>query len=206
MTLPMNTYQKEQLDALRMIRELLDRLPDTEIEFLNAQIAEYLEFRSRVGAFLEMHFKDICTEKCYSSRLSACCSKDGIVAFFADAVINALVGDQSVLDHLEEAIISPGNAFKCIFLSETGCLWQVKPIVCEMFLCVEAENRAFGNAPEVSEQWEIFREMKKSYTWPDRPVLFEVLESYFINRGYESSLMYFHNSPGLLRIIDSREK
>ena len=149
---PMNDYQKEQLEAFQMIRKYLSKLPDAEIKSLKVQISDYLEFRSRVAFFLEKHFKDICTEKCYNSKLGACCSKDGIIAFFADVVINVLSAANDDLDQLEFAIQNPANAFKCIFLSETGCLWQVKPIVCEMFLCDEAENRAFTDVRFSSDQ------------------------------------------------------
>ena len=202
----MNEYQKEQLAALQMIRKHLSELPDSEIDSLKAEVADYLEFRSDVGAFLETHFQDICTEKCYHSQLSACCSKDGIIAFFADVVINALTAENDDLDRLEQAIKHPANAFKCIFLSKTGCLWQVKPIVCEMFLCDDAEKRAFEDDSEAEKQWEAYKEIKKNYTWPDKPVIFEKLETCFIERGYNSSLMYIHNSPGLLRIKQNREK
>ncbi|MBC2714650.1 MAG: hypothetical protein HF978_05005 [Desulfobacteraceae bacterium] len=202
----MNAYQKEQLKALQMVRQQLNELPDSELDALKGKIADYLEFRSQVAIFLETHFKDICMEKCYRSRLSACCSKDGIIAFFADVVINALTAENDELDRLEHAIQHPADEFKCIFLSETGCLWQVKPIVCEMFLCDEAENREFEGDPEAEKQWEAYKEIKKSFTWPDKPVLFEKLESFFMAKGCNSTLMYIHNSPGLLRIKKNRAK
>ncbi|CAB1071247.1 hypothetical protein D1AOALGA4SA_1164 [Olavius algarvensis Delta 1 endosymbiont] len=41
---------------------------------------------------------------------------------------------------------------------------------------------------------------RQHFTWPDRPVLFDDLESYFLKTGCRSPLMYLHNSPGLLRI------
>jgi len=49
-------------------------------------------------------------------------------------------------------------------------------------------------------QWEklLFRERR--YTWPSRPVLFDKLEELFIRAGFDSPLMYFHHSPGLLRV------
>lgn len=200
----MNAYQKEQLDALLMIRRHLHELPVAEIEPLKAEIADYLEFRSRAAAFLETHFKEICTEKCYQNQLSACCSKDGIIAFWGDVVVNALVSEKQDLDRLADGIQTPANAFKCIFLAESGCLWQVKPIVCEMFLCDEAENRVFGNDPDALQTWEAFKEEKKRFTWPDRPVLFEKLEQVFIDKGCDSSLMYIHKSPGLMRIKRNR--
>ena len=202
----MNAYQKEQLDALLMIRRHLYELRGTEIDALKAEIADYLEFRSRVAGFLETHFKEICTEKCYRNRLSACCSKDGIIAFWGDVAVNALISEKEDLDRLAEGIQTPANAVKCTFLAESGCLWQVKPIVCEMFLCDEAENRVFGNDPGVLQTWEDFKEEKKRFTWPDRPVLFEKLEQYFIDKGCDSSLMYIHKSPGLMRIKHNRKR
>lgn len=202
----MNAYQKEQLEALQMIRQHLDQFTESEIKSLKSEVSDYLEFRSRISIFLETHFNDICTEKCYYSKLSACCSKDGIIAFFADVVINTLTAEHEDLNRLDQAIQHPANEFKCIFLSETGCLWHVKPIVCEMFLCDEAENRAFEDDPKTLKQWESFKEIKKRYTWPDKPVLFEKLESFFMSKGCNSSLMYIHNSPGLMRIKQRREK
>ena len=201
----MNTYQNEQLDALLMVRRELNAMADREVEGIRAQIADYLMFRTDVADFSATHLAGICTEKCFGSRLSACCAKDGIITFFADVVINALVSDNPTLDRLENAIRRPVYDFKCIFLSESGCLWRVKPIVCEMFLCDEAESRAFSDKPEVRGQWHAFGDMKKRYTWPDRPVLFEHMERIFMSRGGASPLMYIHNSPGLSRIRQRRK-
>jgi hypothetical protein len=58
----------------------------------------------------------------------------------------------------------------------------------------------FDNDPNARKQWKQLRRRKKRYTWPNRPVLFDDLEAYFIRAGYASNLMYFHNSPGLLRV------
>ena len=156
--------------------------------------------RGGAADFLEIHFKDICTEKCYHSRLSACCSKDGIIAFFADVAVNALIAGKEDLDRMEHAIQKPINEFKCIFLSETGCRWQVKPIVCEMFLCDAAENGVLKENPVARKRWDALVQQKKDYTWPDRPVLFDTLEQICIEAGYTSPLMFLHNSPGLLRV------
>lgn len=202
----MNSYQKEQLETLLMIRKQLERFSASEIEYLRAEIAEYLSFRSGITDFLEHHFKDICTEKCYESQLSACCSKDGIIAFFADAVINALVSNNHELDCLENAIRRPDYDHKCIFLSKNGCLWRIKPIVCEMFLCDEAERTSFGVNQGALKQWNEFKEIKKDFTWPDKPVLFEHLEKVFMENGCKSPLMYIHYSPGLLRIKTRRDE
>lgn len=202
----MNSYQKEQLETLLMIRKQLERFSASEIEYLRAEIAEYLSFRSGIADFLEHHFKDICTEKCYESQLSACCSKDGIIAFFADAVINALVSNNHELDCLENAIRRPDYDHKCIFLSKNGCLWRIKPIVCEMFLCDEAERTSFGVNQGALKQWNEFKEIKKDFTWPDKPVLFEHLEKVFMENSCKSPLMYIHYSPGLLRIKTRRDE
>lgn len=200
----MNAYQTEQRDALRMVRDRLAAMATSENEQLRAGIADYLDFRSRVAAFLDRHFSHICTEKCYNNRLSACCSKDGIIAFFGDVVVNALVSDHSHLDHLDRAIQQPEVENKCIFLSGSGCLWTIKPIVCEMFLCDEAEQRVFDGNAEAEQQWEGFKAEKKHFTWPDKVVLFEWLESCFMKKGCASPLMYIHHSPGLLRVKNSR--
>lgn len=201
----MNDYQAEQLEALRMVRQHLYALPEAEVAALKTDIADYLVFRSEVTDFLDVYFKDACTEKCFASRLSACCSKDGIIAFFADVVVNALVSDDGDLDRLEWAIQSPARAVKCIFLAEGGCVWRIRPVVCTFFLCDEAENRAFGDNPEAAAQWASLKEIKKHFTWPDKPVLFERLEDFFISRGCRSSLMYLHFSPGLSRIRQNRK-
>ncbi len=202
----MNTYQKEQLDALKMIRQHLGQLSAAETDALKGEIADYLDFRNRVAGFLNTHFAAICTEKCYASRLSACCSKDGIVAFFGDVAVNALTAEEKALDRLQQAIEQPANDFKCVFLSDTGCLWRIKPIVCEFFLCDDAERRVFDGDPAALKSWDALKEEKKRFTWPDQPVLFEILEAFFMRRGCVSPLMYIHNSPGLLRIKNNREK
>ena len=202
----MNSYQIEQLETLSMIRRYLQALDAHGINKLTAEITEYLLFRARVGQFLDAHFAAICTRKCYQSRLSACCSKDGIITFFADMVINALNSNAVELDLLEHVNSHPANDFKCIYLSETGCVWKIKPVVCEFFLCDEAEKRAFEHNPDVLLQWKEFENEKKRFTWPDRPVLFESMERYFMEKGYRSPLMYLHNSPGLLRIKQMRDE
>ena len=94
----------------------------------------------------------------------------------------------------------PLSSDKCVYLGAHGCLWKMKPIVCVMFTCDRAQDQVFGKNPELRQQWEGFQALKKRFTWPDRPVLFDDLESVFIDAGHTSPLMYLHNSPGLLRI------
>jgi len=202
----MNQYQKEQLDALKQVRQHLSAMTHDEKQRLKDILTGYIEFRSRVTSFLETSFSTICTEKCFTNNLSACCSRDGILAFFGDVVVNALTSSPEDLDIIEAAIIRPEREAKCIFLSEKGCLWHIKPIVCEMFLCDEAEQKVFGADTEVQKKWEELKEERKQFTWPDKRVLFEELESVFMKKGVKSPIMYIHYSPGLLRIKSSREK
>jgi len=202
----MNEYQKEQLDALKQVRHQLKAMTRDEKQRLKESLADYLDFRRRVSAFLDTFFSSICTEKCYAGRLSACCSKDGILAFFGDVVVNALTSSPESLDTLEKAIIRPERDIKCIFLSDKGCLWQMKPIVCEMFLCDEAEQNVFGKNTEAEQKWEAYKEERKNFTWPDKVVLFEELERVFMEKGITSPIMYIHYSPGLLSIKKNRDK
>jgi hypothetical protein len=51
-----------------------------------------------------------------------------------------------------------------------------------------------------------FKQREKHYRWPDRPVLFDDLEKYFMAAGYSSPLMYLNNSPGLLRVKELARK
>ena len=196
----MSSYQQEQIDTLQMVFEHLQSLSKEDHRALSDLTAEYLLFRKKVDAFLSAHLSDVCTLKCYNNRLSACCSKEGIITFFADVVINALVSSQEEIRLLAHVLGEANKGFKCIYLGPAGCLWHLKPIVCEMFICDDAHTHIFNSKPEALQKWEQFKQLKKHFTWPDRPVLFDALEVFFMKAGYTSPLMYFHNSPGLLRV------
>lgn len=198
--LPMNSYQTEQLESIEAIRGVLGVLPAGNLGRLQAQISGYLSFRDRVNAFLSDHFSETCTRNCYENRVSACCSKDGIITFFGDVVVNLLCAEPAEIDRLIAVLKRENTGFKCVYLSEKGCLWRVKPIVCEMFLCDPAREAVFGPNPGLERIWNEFEIQKKRFTWPDRPVLFDDLEQYFIDRECRTALMYLHNSPGLLRV------
>lgn len=195
----MNDYQKEQAETLTLIRNYLSSEKQQEKENLFTLISDYLTFRTKIASFLACYFIGICQLKCYQSRLSACCGKEGIITFFADMLINALMSSEQELDQLELAI-SRESEFKCMYLGDNGCIWKIKPIVCEMFLCETAIKEVFEKYPGAKTQWNEFKKQEKFYKWPDRPVLFDRLEKFFINKGHHSPLMYFHNSPGLLHI------
>ena len=202
----MSSYQREQLETLNMVYGHLETIPKQEKQRLLLNISDYLMFRKTVDALLGEHFKHICTRKCYQSNLSACCSREGVITFFGDMVVNVLVSEETQIKALSKALIKPNTGFKCIYLSDHGCMWRIKPIICEMFLCDSAEKAVFDNKPLVNKLWQQLKLREKQYRWPDRPVLFDDLEKYFIAAGYSSPLMYLHNSPGLLRIKEKAKK
>jgi len=196
----MNSYQKEQIEALSLVQGYLANLTIDARQALESQIADYLLFRDDVDAFLDAHFSDVCTLKCFKSKISACCSRDSIITFFGDVVINALVTTEEEINTLRSVLQKPNQGFKCVYLGKQGCMWRVKPIVCEMFLCKSASQEVLAPKPGAAKTWETLKQRKKLFTWPDRPVLFDDLERIFLDAGHSSSLMYMHNSPGLLRI------
>ena len=202
----MNSYQKEQLEALSLVQGYLANLALDARQALESRIADYLLFRGDVDAFLDAHFSEICTLKCFKSKISACCSRDGIITFFGDVVVNALVTPEEEINALRSVLQKPNKGFKCIYLGKQGCMWRVKPIVCEMFLCKSAFQEVLAPKPEAANTWEELQLRKKLFTWPDRPVLFDDLERILLDAGYSSSLMYMHNSPGLLRVKEQVKK
>jgi hypothetical protein len=202
----MNSYQTEQFETLTMIRCHLKTLSRTEIERLKGEIGDYIRYRSRLNRFLKIHFQEICTQACFLSRRSACCSKDGIITFFADMLVNALISTPEALDYLERRLQTTHQGHKCVYLGPSGCLWQLKPIVCETFLCDTAMQTVFEKKSDLKQKWQDLKAQKNNYTWPDRPVLFDALEQYFLEAGHASPLMYCHNSPGLLRIKQQAQK
>ncbi|MFC1813698.1 hypothetical protein ACFL03_13520 [Thermodesulfobacteriota bacterium] len=196
----MSSYQKEQIESFSMVRKHTATLTTLERKAFESEISDYLSFRDEVDAFLVEHFSAVCTQKCYQDMVSACCSREGIITFFGDIVVNVLVSQDSEIKALMNVLQQPNSGFKCIYLGNNGCVWRVKPIVCEMFLCKQARSNVFEKNSPAGQVWEELKQRQKLYTWPDRPVLFDNLERYFMDAGYTSSLMYLHNSPGLLRV------
>ena len=196
----MNQYNREQSEAILWAYRYLKTVSPSELARLKKRTGRYLGFRKDVDRFLRHHFSKICTQKCYQNHYSACCSRDGITTFFADVVINVLVSSDEEIGRLLEALSLPKPGMKCVYLGKRGCLWRIKPIVCEMFLCEQARKTVFEKDPLALKAWDRLKRREKRYTWPNRPVLFDDLEAYFIRAGCSSSLMYLHNSPGLLRV------
>jgi hypothetical protein len=196
----MNEYQHEQREALTLVRSGLLRLGDEKVRQLTEKIGDYMNFRQSVDRFLNRYFSRVCSRTCYRSRTSACCSKDGIITFFADTVINALHADAPALDRMDAVLSRHNSGHRCVYLGDDGCRWTVRPVVCAMFLCDRAMSAVFDDDPPARLTWESLRKQEKSFKWPDRPVLFDDLEKVFLDLGYRSSLMHLNLSPGLLRI------
>ena len=196
----MNEYQQEQLEALKTVRRGLLQLGDAKRIDLTETIRDYVQFRQSTDHFLKRYVNDVCTHTCYLSRTSACCSKDGIITFFADTVVNALCSTPAQLDRLETVLNRTNRGHRCVYLGSHGCMWTLRPVVCAMFLCDRAMQAVFSDDPEARRTWESLRRQEKSFKWPDRPVLFDDLERVFLDLGCHSTLMHLNLSPGLLRI------
>jgi hypothetical protein len=196
----MDEYQQEQMEALELVTEYLSGLKTADRDVLKEKLTDYLCFRRDVDTFLSTRFSDVCTETCYQSQISACCTREGIITFFADVVVNVIMSDETALQALFSVLRLPQEGSKCVYLGEKGCLWAVKPLICEMFLCKKAEDAVLKNNQDLRNEWQALKKREKSFRWPDQRVLFEDLEQSFLDAGHTSPLMYLHNSPGLLRV------
>jgi hypothetical protein len=196
----MSGYNRQQKDALLMVRRHLGDLSPPRREELRESIDPYLAFRREAARFQEEYFSSLCSQKCFSSRTSACCGREGILTFFADVVINVLLSTEDEIDSLLSTLDRDRGGDNCVYLEEAGCRWHLKPIICEMFLCDEAREKVLGGSEDLALRWEDLRQRERPFTLPTQPVLFDDLESLFIEAGPESPLMYFHRSPGLLRL------
>jgi len=183
-----------------MVRRHLEGLTPHAQARLRRRIRSYLAFREEVARFHQAHLATVCSEKCFSTETSACCGREGIATFFADVVINILLSSPAEIDALLLALSQPTIGPNCVYLSAGGCLWRLKPIVCEMFLCDYVKTRLLGEDRSLRSRWERLRRRERLYTWPTRPVLFDELEALLRAAGLDSPLMYFHKSPGLLRL------
>lgn len=194
------SYQQEQIEALLLATTYMDTLDPDQIPALKAACDEYLKFRGDTDTFLNTFFASTCTQKCFQSSRSACCSREGIITFFADIVINAMFSTPDERNLLLTVLQKPNAGPKCVYLGPRGCLWRIKPIVCQMFLCDAAKKTVFSDHALAESAWNDLKSREKQFTWPDKKILFDDLETLFITAGRASSLMYLHNSPGLLLV------
>lgn len=196
----MNDYQHEQWDALGQIVEKIGSIDAIQRGELLQALQSYVLFRHQLDKFLAQHFSRVCTQACFESRTSACCSKDGIITFWADLVINVFHSTRNQIDDLSASVQSPLYSHKCIYLGPHGCRWRIRPLGCALFLCDRVVSDVLEPCPDLRGRWEYYKAMGKSFRWPDRPVLFDQLEQIFMDVGCRSPLMYINTSPGLLRI------
>ena len=196
----MNTYQKEHLDTYRLVMDYLASHPAAERRYLLDLTADYMDFRKRLEEFQQMYVGGLCSGKCFLSSLSACCTRDSIVVYFADVLINCLYSNEDEISDVIELLKGDNKGHRCIYLTQSGCRWRISPIVCAMFLCDEAETVIRDGTSQAAEKWRAFEDERKLYTWPDRPVLFDDLECRFIEGGLNSPLMHLNSSPGLLAL------
>ncbi len=196
----MSTYRQEQLDSQDMVMRYLEQASEAKRLDLKRLCTDYRGFRETIRLFQDQHLRAICTQACFQDQKSACCNKDGIITFFADLVINALFAPPQGLADLVAALQTRREDLKCVYLGPDGCRWHIKPIVCEMFLCDRALEGMKAADPRAAATWDSLAAKAKGFRWPDRPVLFDEIESRFLAAGLCSPLMYLHNSPGLVRI------
>ena len=193
-------YRLEQLQNQECVQAYFSRQGEEEKRLIKGWCHDYIQFREEVAAFQDRYFQGLCNAACYQAHRSACCNKDGIITFFADLVINAVESDVQELRSLMACLRQPRHDMKCVYLGPQGCRWHLKPIVCEMFLCDRAQEEVFRASAHAAMLWEGMKKRALRFRWPDRPVLFDRIESRFMAAGVRSSLMYLHNSPGLIRI------
>ncbi len=196
----MSDYRQEQLESQNIVIRYFASASEAERDRLKRLCENYNDFRNKVRLFQERHLQAICTRACFQGQKSACCNKDGIITFFADLVVNALHAPPPKMTELIAALRTERDDLKCIYLGADGCRWYIKPIVCEMFLCDRALKGVKTTDPKAAATWQTLEAEAKGFRWPDRPVLFDRIESWFLAAGLCSPLMYLHNSPGLVRI------
>ncbi|MBW1989026.1 MAG: hypothetical protein JRI97_05705 [Deltaproteobacteria bacterium] len=196
----MNDYRADHAHAHALVRNWLEQASRAERDRLLEQAAPYLSFRREVDAYTGKYFSAHCTAACFTDQKSACCSRDGILTWFADHVVNGLLSGPEGVDSLLARLENPPPGRRCVYLSGSGCAWTLSPLVCAMFLCAPAKEEVFSGNPSAKAEWEALKVREKAFTWPDRPVLFEAMEALFIGRGHTSPLMHIHRSPGLLMV------
>jgi len=193
-------YNRDQAEAFLAVQRGLDAMTPEQREALRRSIEAYLLFRRELDDFHRSTVETMCRETCYKTSLSACCGFESIFTFFADLVVTVMASPPGAVKALLELLGQPNTSARCVYLGDEGCLWAVRPISCAMFLCDGVKQDILGRAPEIEAAWKGCREREKMFTYPDKPVLFDSVERVFIELGIDSRYMYFHKSPGLLRV------
>ncbi len=193
-------YNRDQWNSFKALEKACRGLPEVALEKLQESLVSYLHFRKRLDSYQQEYFGSFCQTTCFDSELSACCGFESIFTFFADQVITFLRSTPEEHETLLGRLAQPNKTERCVYLGGRGCAWKVSPISCAMFFCEQAKEAVFSENHPAQAAWEKLQLQEKAYTYPTQPVLFDDLESYFIDLGAESPYMYFHKSPGLLRV------
>jgi hypothetical protein len=193
-------YNRDQWNSFNAIEKACRGLPHFELEKLKRSLESYLHFRNNLDSYQQQYFGRFCRTTCFDGGLSACCGFESIFTFFADQIITFLLSTPEEHAALLHMLEQPNKTERCVYLGERGCLWGVTPISCAMFFCEQAKRTVFSENRHAQVIWEQLRLQEKAYTFPTQPVLFDDMERYFIDLGVDSPHMYFHKSPGLLRV------
>ncbi len=196
----MSEYNRDQWESFKAIEAAMHALSEDRVAALRSDLEPYLVFRRKLRMFHERFFEPSCMTLCFETHRSACCGFESIFTFFADQVFTYILSKPHERKQLFEALLRPYRSDRCVYLGPKGCVWTLPPISCAMFYCEEVKDRVFGSRPEAAEWWQELRTAERAFTYPDRLVLFEAVENLFQSLGVDSSHMYFHKSPGLLRI------
>lgn len=196
----MSEYNREQWQSFSAVKAAIEKMGGEEFAALRSAVEPYLSFRSQLHAFHERYFALHCACRCFETGLSACCGFESIFTFFADQLVTYLISDAEGRDRIFHALLRPYRSDRCVYLGPKGCVWALPPISCAFFYCEGLKEEVFAAHPQAALGWQRLREAEKAFTYPDRPVLFDTLEALFCAKGVDSPHMYFHKSPGLLRI------
>lgn len=196
----MSEYNREQWQSFTAVKTALEMMRKDEIAALRSAVEPYLAFRRELHAFHERYFAPHCAALCFDNGRSACCGFESIFTFFADQVITYLISDAEARERIFQALLHPHRPDRCVYLGPQGCVWALPPISCAFFYCEALKEQVFAARPEAVPAWQQLRDAEKAFTYPDRPVLFDGVEALFQAHGVDSPHMYFHKSPGLLRI------
>ncbi len=199
--LEVSDYNRQHLEAQQEAIRAYKKLSADEIAFLKWLSTPYMYFRRELDRFNTRFFQKYCYETCFLNGKSACCGFESIMTFFADDILNIIWGGYKSAQILVKKLRKPNSTSRCVYLGPHGCIWYLKPISCAMFFCDNAKKHVFSKNREALEWWDVFTIQEKNFTWPSKPVLFDLLEDFFIHKkGISSPHMYYHSSPGLLRI------
>ena len=193
-------YNRDQLVSFQAILDIMEKLSREEMEELKIMIRPYLVFRQRLDDYHARYFSGYCRKACFDTGLSACCGFESIITFFADQVITVLSSRPEDLEVLIEKLSWPNDTGKCVYTGPKGCVWKLRPVSCAMFFCHEAKVSVFKSYPEAESLWGMFLEQERDFTWPTKLVVFDQIEKFFLRYGVSSPHLYFHRSPGLLKL------